>query len=233
VTVSAPMAPSMLETVVPFDYNDFHLNMAALLEVEKIADLMSSHPETQVELVGHTDATGTETYNVQLSFRRAEEIAAFLERKSIQRKRVLVDGKGESSPLALERNTDGSDSPLGRYLNRRVQVTLAGSLPVESELAGIYVPESLKINKKPEQQEAAAAFLYTIQVSAARSAISISRFSAIGEVKEYHCSDGYYRYAVGSYRTFPEATKQLKDVRSSGFGDAFIQTLAWYERAMK
>lgn len=233
VTVSAPMAPSMLETLVPFDYNDYHLNMAALLEVEKIADLMSSHPETQVELVGHTDATGTETYNEQLSFRRAEEIAAFLERKSIQRKRVLVDGKGESSPLALERNADGSDSPLGRYLNRRVQVTLAGALPVESELAGVYVPEGLKIDKKTEQQEAAAAFLYTIQVSAARSAISMSRFSAIGQVKEYRCSDGYYRYAVGAYITFPEATKQLKDIRSSGFGDAFIQTLVWYERAMK
>jgi len=38
---------------------------------------------------------------------------------------------------------------------------------------------------------------------------------------------------VGSYSTFPEATKQLKDIRSSGFEDAFIQTLEWYERAMK
>jgi hypothetical protein len=207
--------------------------MAALLEVEKIADLMTGHPETQVELTGHADATGTAQHNMLLSLQRAEQIASYLEHKGIDRKRILVDGKGETSPLAINKNADGSDSPLGRYLNRQVRVTIAGSLPVDSELSGVYIPADLKISDESGQAESAITFVYTIQVSAAHTALSLSRFSKIGEVKEYQCTDGYYRYAVGSYKTFREATEQLKTVRNSGFADAFIQTLAWYERAMK
>ncbi|TFH27316.1 MAG: hypothetical protein E4H10_04255, partial [Bacteroidia bacterium] len=86
-TVSSPTAPSMLVTAVPFDLNDYHLNMAALLEVEKIADLMTGHPDTQVELTGHADATGTAQHNMLLSLQRAEQIASFLEKKGIERKR--------------------------------------------------------------------------------------------------------------------------------------------------
>ena len=70
-------------------------------------------------------------------------------------------------------------------------------------------------------------------MSAAHTVLPLSRFSKLGQAKEYHCSDGYYRYAVGSYRTFQEATEQLKTIRNSGIEDAFIQTLGWYERAMK
>ena len=232
-TVSSPTAPSMLVTAVPFDLNDYHLNMAALLEVEKIADLMTGHPDTQVELTGHTDATGTAQHNMMLSHQRAEQIANYLEIKGIDRKRILVDEKGETSPLAIEKNADGSDVPLGRYLNRQVYVKIAGSVPADSELSGVYIPEKLKINNKTGQAETAITFVYTIQLSAAHTPISLSRFEKVGQATEYKCKDGYYRYAVGSYTTFQEATKQLKTVRSSEFEDAFIQTKQWYERAMK
>jgi outer membrane protein OmpA-like peptidoglycan-associated protein/tetratricopeptide (TPR) repeat protein len=233
VRTATPAAPSMLETAVPFDHNTYRLNMAALLEVEKIADLMSGHPETEAELVGHTDATGPAQHNMLLSFQRAEQVASYLEKQGIARKRILVDGKGETSPLAREKNADGSDSPLGRYLNRQVYVTIAGTLPVDSDWSGIYVPDNLKVDHQKSRSEAANPFVYTIQVSAARSAIPASRFSKIGEVKEYRCTDGYFRYTVGTFKTFPEVTKELKIVRNSGFEDAFIQTLEWYERAMK
>ena len=233
VRIATPEPPAMHETAVPFDHNTYHLNMAALLEVEKIADLMSGHPETEAELVGHTDATGSAQFNMKLSFQRAEQVASYLEEQGIARKRILVDGKGETSPMAKEKNADGSDSPLGRYLNRQVGVKIAGSLPLESGLSGIYVPDNLVIDQRRSQAEAVNSFVYTIQVSAARSAIPASRFSKIGEVKEHRCTDGYFRYTVGSYKTFPEVTKELQQVRNSGFEDAFIQFLEWYDRAMK
>jgi outer membrane protein OmpA-like peptidoglycan-associated protein len=233
VAVSAPSGPSLLETVVPFDVNDYHLNMAALLETEKILGVMNSYPETQVELVGHSDATGKAEYNMLLSFQRAEQIASYLENKGIVRKRMLVDGKGESQPLAKETNPDGTYSALGRYLNRQVYVKVAGFVPTRTEMSGVYVPEDLRIENESSKDENVSAFLYTIQVSAARSALSLSRFDKLGKAKEYVCTDGYYRYAVGSYRTFQEATDHLKSVRKAGFEDAFIQTLVWYERAVK
>lgn len=232
-TVSSPAAPSMLVTVVPFDLNQYQLNMAALLEVEKIADLMSGHPETQVELTGHTDASGTMQHNMLLSLQRAEQIAIYLEHKGIDRKRILVDGKGETSPLAKEKNADGSEAPLGRYLNRQVYVKIAGSLPADSELSGVYIPGNLKKSDNSGQVETAITFVYTIQVSAAHTRLPMSRFEKVGPAVEYKCKDGYYRYASGSFSTFQEATQELKTVRNSGFADAFIQTLDWYERAMK
>ena len=204
-----------------------------MLEVEKIADLMTSLPETQVELTGHADATGTAQYNMLLSLQRAEQIAAYLEDKGIDRKRVLVDGKGENAPLAKDKKADGSDAPLGRYINRQVYVKIAGPIPASTDLAGVYVPENLKKSKEPGQAASETNFLYTIQLSAAHTALPMSSFEKVGQVREYHCSDGYYRYASGSYNTFPEATEHLRKVRNSEFEDAFIQTIQWYENAMK
>lgn len=233
VTVSSPEAPSMLVTAVPFDLNDYHLNMAGLLEVEKIADLMINYVETEVELTGHTDASGREQYNMLLSLKRAEQIAKYLERKGIDRKRMLVNGKGETTPLAKEKKADGSESLLGRYLNRQVHVTIAGSVPADSELSGVYIPADLKISDEERNVESEITFVYTIQISAAHTRIPLSRFEIVGPAIEYKCTDGYYRYACGSYSTFQEATKALKTVRNSEFRDAYIQTLDWYERAMK
>ena len=233
VTVSSPEAPSMLVTAVPFDLNDYRLNMAGLLEVEKIAELMTHYAETQVELTGHTDASGTAQYNMLLSLKRAEQIANYLEHKGIGRKRILVDGKGETSPLAKEKNADGSEALLGRYLNRQVHVTIAGSVPADSELSGVYIPADLKISDEERQVGSEITFVFTIQISAAHTRIPISRFEKVAPAVEYKCKDGYYRYASGSYSTFQEATKELNTVRNSGFADAFIQTLDWYERAMK
>ena len=233
VTVSSPTALSMLETAVPFDVNDFHLNMAALLEVEKIADIMTNYPETQVELVGHADATGAAQHNMLLSFQRAEQIASYLEKKGIDRKRILVDGKGENSPLAKDNDEDNTLTALARYLNRQVCVKIAGTVPVKSEMSGVFIPEDLRMEEKPGQSETKQSFQYTIQISAAHSSLPFSRFEKVEQVKEYICTDGYYRYATGSFLSFQEAAKQLKIVRKSGFADAYIQTLAWYERAMK
>ena len=157
----------------------------------------------------------------------------YLEKKGIDRKRIVVDGKGETSPLAINKNPDGSDSPLGRYLNRQVYVKIAGSVPASSELAGIYVPEKLKKSEESRQALAATDFTYTIQVGAAHTPLSISRLEELGELTEYHCTDGYYRYVIGLYPTFQKATEQLRLVRKLGVEDAFIQTMQWYERAMK
>ncbi len=231
--VTAPTAPSLLETAVPFEINDFHLNMAALLEVEKITDLMTNYLQTQVELTGHADATGSAQHNMLLSLQRAEQIADYLENKGIDRKRILVDGKGETAPLAKEKNADGTDEPLGRYLNRQACVKIAGSVPASSDLAGIYVPEKLKIAEGSGQTSEKHNFLYSIQLSAAHTPLPTSQFEKLGHVTEYYCTDGYYRYAVGSFSTFQEATEQLRNVHKMGVEDAFIQTIQWYERAMK
>jgi outer membrane protein OmpA-like peptidoglycan-associated protein len=225
--------PIMFETAIPFNLNSYSLNIPAQLETEKIAEIMDKHPTAVAELVGHTDATGSSQHNMLLSFQRAEAVAKYLEKKGIERKRILVDGKGDVDPLAKDRYQNGSVSTIGRYLNRQVRVRIADSTPLGAELLGIFVPKGLKIGDESSTENIAPKYLYTIQVGAARSAISKSRFEKLDQVTEYVCKDGYYRYATGSFSTFQEASDQVRKLRTSGFKDAYIQTLAWYERAMK
>lgn len=231
--VAAPAFTSELSTSVPFEFNAYELGMAAMLEAEKIAELMNSYPGTIISLTGHADATGTEDYNMLLSMQRAETIASYLEMRGVGSERISVDGRGETAPMARNRFADGTDAPLGRYLNRQVYIKISGTIPVQSGLSGVYIPANLKSGGGGDQFSEAEEYFYSIQLKAARTPISISRFEGLGNVTEYLCTDGFYRYATGSYRTFQEARDQLKEVRRMGYDDAFIQTREWYDKALK
>ena len=231
--VVTPVFTNELTTSVPFETNQFELGPQAQLEAEKIADLMMNHPEAKVELTGHTDANGSEEYNMLLSMQRAEKIAEYLEMRGIDRERIKVEGRGESAPMAINSFSDGSDALLGRYLNRQVYVRIMGSLPVDSHLSGVYIPVNLVPSEEMTPSAVAKQYHYTIQLKAARRPILSSRFDDIVDLTEYNCKDGYYRYTTSSFRTFQEARDQLKVVQKMGYEDAFIQTREWYDKARK
>lgn len=79
------------------------------------APLLAAAPNTEITIVGHTDSVGSETYNLQLSIRRAEAVMNFLHEQGIPLTRLLADGHGESEPIADNRDL------AGRALNRRVE----------------------------------------------------------------------------------------------------------------
>ena len=219
-----------LQTSVPFDHNVFELCMAAMLEVEKIADLMQSYPSTRVQLTGHADATGSPGYNMLLSHQRADQIFRYLEMRGIDPERISIEGKGESAPVARNSYADGSDAPLGRYLNRQVIATIVSPEPIRAELAGFYVPTSLKPSSIDHQGEGSS-FWFTIQLFANFNPVDLSYFKGLTDVNEHICNDDYYRYTYGTYRTFTEAKAELEKLQDSGHPDAFIQTLEWYKKA--
>jgi outer membrane protein OmpA-like peptidoglycan-associated protein len=71
-------------------------------------------------IVGHTDAVGTDSYNQDLSERRSESAARYLESRGVQT-RIQTRGRGELEPL------DTNDSDYGRQRNRRVEVAIYAS----------------------------------------------------------------------------------------------------------
>jgi len=233
VTEVTPAFADELTTTIPFVTNKYELGLAAQLEVEKVAELMMYHPDARVELTGYTDSTGDEDYNMILSMYRAEKIAEYLEMRGVEQERILVDGKGESSPMAINSFSDGSDAPLGRYLNRQVYVKITGRLPLDSKLSGIYIPEYLVHHEVDTPLTVTKEYHFTVQLKAARMPILVSRFEDIIDVKEYSCQDGYFRYTTSSFRTYQEARSRLIEVRKKGYEDAFIQTRGWYERIRK
>ncbi|MEN8227773.1 MAG: OmpA family protein [Bacteroidota bacterium] len=225
--------PSELQSIIPFDYNEFELNLAATLEVERIAELLDANPETRVALTGHADARGREEYNMLLSLQRADQIAQYLEMRGVNKERISIEGKGEGSPVARNSYPDGDDAPLGRYINRQVLVRITGQIQILANLPGPYVPSGLKHVQGVDDNQDTDPYWFTVQVSASYRQLNRAQFNDFGDIKEYICTDGYYRYTSGAFRTFQDARDHLKKAHRMGYEDAFIQTQEWYERATK
>ncbi|MEZ5867466.1 MAG: OmpA family protein [Defluviimonas denitrificans] len=83
-----------------------------------VADNLNRYPNTRVEVVGHTDNTGSAAYNQDLSERRAAAVAAILRSAGVSGGRIASYGRGESAPVASNLTADGQAQ------NRRVEILI-------------------------------------------------------------------------------------------------------------
>lgn len=88
---------------------------AVLVSVSKV---LKEFDKTVVEVAGHTDSVGSETYNLGLSERRASSVTEYLQSHGIRGERLITIGLGENSPVA------DNDTDAGRQQNRRVEITM-------------------------------------------------------------------------------------------------------------
>ena len=83
-----------------------------------VADNLNRYPNTRVEVVGHTDNTGSAAYNQDLSERRAAAVASILRNAGVSGGRIASYGRGESMPVASNLTADGQAQ------NRRVEILI-------------------------------------------------------------------------------------------------------------
>ena len=109
---------SDLDTIfyVYFDSDIDTLDAKAESDMRRIISLMKSVKAGQVKLLGHTDAKGSNDYNLALSERRVKSVSDFLLSKKYPAKRIVASHYGETRPAA-ENSTSR-----GMQLNRRVEV---------------------------------------------------------------------------------------------------------------
>lgn len=108
-----------------FEYDKAALTPAAEVELRKAAELIRASPPGAIEIIGHTDSKGDDSYNRTLSEARARTVADWFGRQAGVRQRELrVSGKGESAPIAPNEDASGADDPAGRAKNRRVEVVV-------------------------------------------------------------------------------------------------------------
>ena len=101
-----------------FEFDDFKLTDKAKKEVQKVYVHLRKNPTVQLEIYGHTDDLGTETYNKYLSSRRARAVALYLQELGLHEKRISWEGKGDKKPLYL------GTSDKERDANRRVEFVI-------------------------------------------------------------------------------------------------------------
>jgi outer membrane protein OmpA-like peptidoglycan-associated protein len=117
------------ESGILFDVDSDALRPAARENLRNLADSLQKYSRTNVLLVGHTDATGSDSYNQGLSQRRASAAASFLASQGLTRPRVETAGRGEIEPVAA------NDSERGRQQNRRVEVAIFANKQYRDEAA--------------------------------------------------------------------------------------------------
>jgi outer membrane protein OmpA-like peptidoglycan-associated protein len=101
---------------VSFDFDSAAIKPAFEPSLNKVADVLNRYPKTMVHVIGHTDSKGSESYNQQLSERRAQSVVDYFTRQGVRNSRLVALGRGETQPRAT------NDTEAGRQLNRRVEI---------------------------------------------------------------------------------------------------------------
>ena len=106
---------------VLFGYDQSDLSQQAQSSLKKLANVLEKYPDTNIEILGHTDDRGTDEYNQGLSQRRAASSAAYLRSNGISDARIKIKGMGESDPKA------SNETDEGRTENRRVEFVITAN----------------------------------------------------------------------------------------------------------
>ena len=107
---------------VTFDFDSASVKPQFMPVLDNVAQTLTQYDKTVIEVAGHTDNVGSDSYNQALSQRRANAVASYLGSRGIMQQRMITVGAGESRPIA------SNDTENGRAQNRRVEITL---VPVE------------------------------------------------------------------------------------------------------
>jgi len=101
-----------------FPLNESALTATSKENLTKLSETLQKHEETNILVEGHTDSSGTDEYNMELSKKRAVSVQEFLAQNGIANSRMQTSAYGESQPIATNETEDG------RQQNRRVEVAI-------------------------------------------------------------------------------------------------------------
>lgn len=106
---------------VLFGYDQSSLNDNARRSLDQLSNILKKYPDTDIQIIGHTDSKGSERYNQNLSIQRASAVASYLRNNAIASSRINTIGMGENDPVATNENDEG------RALNRRVEFVITAN----------------------------------------------------------------------------------------------------------
>ena len=101
-----------------FDVNQSTLKPETQANLNNFAKVLKEYPDTDILIEGHTDSSGSDDYNLELSKRRAQSVSNYLAGLGVDPRRFTIMGYGESRPVAT------NDTPEGRQANRRVEIAI-------------------------------------------------------------------------------------------------------------
>ncbi len=110
-----------------FKINSSDLSDSAKMNLDKLGDVFIKYPETNILVEGHTDDTGPDAFNMQLSEKRAKSVSGYLESKGIPFDRFTIKWYGETQPKYP------NDNDVDRSKNRRVELAIYANDKMKQE----------------------------------------------------------------------------------------------------
>ena len=107
---------------VLFDTAKFTLRPLAREKLAKVAGIVAGHPGLRLDVEGHTDSVGSDSYNQTLSEQRGEAVRGYLTQQGMPAGSVTSKGFGKTQPAA------SNDTAKGRQENRRVEIVISGEV---------------------------------------------------------------------------------------------------------
>jgi outer membrane protein OmpA-like peptidoglycan-associated protein len=109
------------ENAVRFDTSKSTLTATAKANLDKLVPVFNQYPDTNIQIFGYTDSTGSAEFNLRLSEQRAISVEKYLESKGLNMSRFKMVGMGIADPIA------SNDTPEGRSQNRRVEFAITAN----------------------------------------------------------------------------------------------------------
>lgn len=110
-----------------FDTDQSSLKAAARTNLQNLSASLVNNPQTNILIVGHTDNTGSDAHNMDLSIRRAEAVKSFIAAGNVANSRLSTSGKGETEPISDNTTVDG------RSQNRRVEIVIVANEQMKNQ----------------------------------------------------------------------------------------------------
>lgn len=110
-----------------FGFDQSNLSEEAKLNLNKLVTILNSYPDTNIEIQGHTDSSGSKAYNQTLSEQRARSVSSYLSGKGISYGRLSIKGFGETLPKYE------NETVQGRSQNRRVEFLISANEKMKAD----------------------------------------------------------------------------------------------------
>ena len=110
--------PESLSIYFAFNKSEFNSDAETDKYFERSNAYLNQNSQARLSITGHTDAVGSDEYNLALGYRRAQSVQRYFESKGISASRIIIESKGEKAP------SDDNNTAIGRTNNRRSEITI-------------------------------------------------------------------------------------------------------------
>lgn len=206
-----------------YDLNKFELRPEYVHELENLVALLNNNPEICIQINSHTDERASDMYNLILSNNRAKAVFDFLTSKGIDANRLTWKGWGETSPIYPKATTEEE-----HQANRRTTFYIINFEALQlAKKAEEHRKTVREVESAGKQEPKVDGLYYRVQI-AAMTKKNYTLFKKLEKklpgVPTY-CSidaDGLYKYTVGMFSTFQEASIMKDEIDNLGYNSFIV-----------